>query len=99
MVYLCCVYILNVQHHIDTVVLKAARKEILVFRERLKRRQACTFETKTLGLVSIQTVRHLCYITLSLKDCLRNSSFRKHLEMGICPEKYFFLTTKANAKG
>ena len=28
---MCCVYIRNVQHHIAPAVLKAARKEILVF--------------------------------------------------------------------
>ena len=57
----CCVYIRNVQHHIDPIVLKAARKAILVFhiREQLRLRQARTFETKTPGLVSIQTVWHL----------------------------------------
>ena len=58
---MCCVYIRNVQHHIDPVVLKAARKEILVFhiREQLRLRQARAFENKTPGLVLIQTVWHL----------------------------------------
>ena len=28
---MCCVFIRNVQHHIETVILNAARKEILVF--------------------------------------------------------------------
>ena len=28
---MCCVYIRNVQNHIDPAVLKAARKEILIF--------------------------------------------------------------------
>ena len=48
---MCCVYISNVQHHIETAILNAAREEILVFhnREQLHVRlvQACTFETKT----------------------------------------------------
>ena len=37
---MCCVYIRNVQHQIDPAVLKAARKEILVFhiREQLRLR-------------------------------------------------------------
>ena len=58
---MCCVYIRNVQHHIGPIVLKAARKEISVFhiREQLRLSQARTFETKTPGLVSIQTVWHL----------------------------------------
>ena len=52
------VYKRNVPHHIDPAVHKAARKEILVFylREQLRLRQACIFEAKTSGLVSIQTV-------------------------------------------
>ena len=47
-----CVYMRNVQHHIDTAMLKAARKDILVFhiREQLRLTQACTFETKTSGI-------------------------------------------------
>ena len=56
---MCCVYICNIQHHIDPAVLKAARKRFkLVFhiRDQLRPRQACTFETKTSGLVSMQTV-------------------------------------------
>ena len=62
---MCCVYIRNVQHHIETAVLNAAWKEILVFHNReqlhvhVRLRQACTFETKTSGRVSIQTVWHL----------------------------------------
>ena len=61
---MCCVYMRNIQHHIDPIVLKAARKEILVFhiREQLRFRQARTFETKTAGLVSIQTVCHLNFV-------------------------------------
>ena len=61
---MCCVYIRNVQHHIDTAILKADRKEILVFhiREQLRFRQARTFETKASGLVSIQTVWHLHFV-------------------------------------
>ena len=57
------VYIHNVQHHIETAILNAARKEILLFhiREQLhvRVRQACTFEIKTSDLVTIQTVWHL----------------------------------------
>ena len=58
---MCCVYIRNDHHHIDPVVLKAARKEFLVFhiREQLRLRQDRTFETKKPGLVSIQAVWHL----------------------------------------
>ena len=63
---MCCVYIRNVQHHIETAILNAARKEILVFHNReqlhVRLRQACTFETKTSGLVSIQTVWHLNFV-------------------------------------
>ena len=48
--YMCYVYISNFQHHIETAIVNAARKEILVFhnREQLHVRlsQACTFETK-----------------------------------------------------
>ena len=55
---MCCMFIHNVQPHIDSAVLKAARKEILVFHihEQLRLRRACTCETKTSGLVSIQTI-------------------------------------------
>ena len=69
----CPACIRNVQHHIDPIVLKAAREEILEFhiREKLRLRQARTFETKTPGLVSIQTVWHLT--SLLLKACFRNS--------------------------
>ena len=35
-------------------------------------RQACTFETKTSGLISIQTVWHLIFVIV---DSFRNSSF------------------------
>ena len=46
----CCLYIRNVQHHIETAILNAARKEILVFHNReqlhVRLRQACNFETK-----------------------------------------------------
>ena len=60
------VYIHNVQHHIETAILNAARKEILVFhiREQLhvRLRQACTFEIKTSDLISIQTVWHLSLV-------------------------------------
>ena len=61
---MCCMYIRNVQHHIDTAILKAARKESFVFYicEQLRLRKACTFETKTSGLVSIQTVWHLHFV-------------------------------------
>ena len=70
---MCCVYIRNVQHHIDTAILKAASKEIVVFhiREQLRLRQACTFETKTLGLSKLFG----SYVSLLLKDCFRHSSF------------------------
>ena len=61
-----CVYIRNVQLHIETAILNAARKEILVFHNReqlhVGLRQACTFETKTSGQVSIQTVWHVHFI-------------------------------------
>ena len=52
------VYVLRVQHHIDPAVLKAARKDILIFHicEQIRFRHACTFQTKTPGLVLIQTV-------------------------------------------
>ena len=57
---MCCVYIRNVQNRIDTAIHNAASKEILVhvlhIREQLRLRLACTFETKTSGLVSIQFV-------------------------------------------
>ena len=53
---MCCVYIRNVQHQIEAAILKALGKG---FREQLRLRQACTFETKTLGLDSIHTVKHL----------------------------------------
>ena len=60
---MCCVYIRNVQHHIETAILNAARKESVVFHNceqlHVRLRKACTFETKTSGLVSIQTVWHL----------------------------------------
>ena len=60
------VYIHNVQHHIETAILNAARKEILAFHNReqlqVRLRQACTFETKTSDLVSIQTVWHLNFV-------------------------------------
>ena len=63
---MCCEYIRKVQHHIETAVLNAGRKEILVLHNReqlhVRLRQACTFETKTSGLVSIQTVRHLNFV-------------------------------------
>ena len=61
---MCCVYIRNVLHHIDTAILKTAGKEILEFhiREQLRLRQAYTFETKTSGPVSIQTVWHLNFV-------------------------------------
>ena len=63
---MCCVYVRNVQHKIETAILNAARKEILVFHNReklhVRLRQACTFETKTSGLVSIQTVWHLNFV-------------------------------------
>ena len=66
-----CVYKRNVQHHIDPIVLKAAtyrRKEIWVFhiREQLRLRQVRTFETKTPGLVSIQTVWHLNIVIVEI---------------------------------
>ena len=65
---MCCVYIRNVQHHIGTDILNAATKEILVFHNReqlhvhVRLIQACTLETKTSGLVSIQTVWHLDFV-------------------------------------
>ena len=56
----------NVQHHIETTILNADRKEILVFHNReqlhVRLKQACTFETKTSDLVSIQTVWHLNFV-------------------------------------
>ena len=63
---MCCVHIHNVQHTIETAILNAARKEILVFHNReqlyVRLRQACNFETKTLGLISIQFVWHLNFV-------------------------------------
>ena len=57
------VYTHNDQHHIETAILNAARKEILVFHNceqlHVRLKQACTFETKTSDLVSIQTVWYL----------------------------------------
>ena len=51
---------------VETVILNAARKEILVFHNReqlqVRLRQACTFETKMSDLVSIQTVWHLNFV-------------------------------------
>ena len=62
---ICCVFIRNVRHHIETAI-NAARKEILVFHNReqlhVRLRQAYNFETKTSGLVSIQTVWHLNFV-------------------------------------
>ena len=80
---MCCVYIRNVQHHIDTAMLKAARKEILVFhiREQLRLRQACTFETKYVGAGLDTNCLALTF------RYFRKSSFGKHLEMIKCPEK------------
>ena len=50
---MCCVYLRNVQHHIETAIVIAAWKEILVFHNReqlhVRLRQACTFETKNVG--------------------------------------------------
>ena len=65
---MCCVYIRNVQHHVETAILNAARKEILVFHNREQLQCTCRaqtslhFETKTSGLVSIQTVWHLNFV-------------------------------------
>ena len=63
---MCCVYIRNVQHHIETAILNAAAKAILVFHNHeqlhLRLGLACTFETKMSGLVSIQTVWHLNFV-------------------------------------
>ena len=64
---MCCVFIRNVQHHIETVILNAARKEILVFhnREQLhvgSDKLALLRQKKTSGLVSIQTVWHLNFV-------------------------------------
>ena len=68
MTYGVCVYIRNVQHHIDPVVLNAAWNDIWVVHicEQLRLRQACTFETKTSGLVSIQTFWHLHVIIVEI---------------------------------
>ena len=64
----CCVYIRNVQHHIETAILNAA----LVFHNReqlhVRLRQACNFETKTSGLVSIQTVCYLNFVIVERKQ-------------------------------
>ena len=43
---MCCVYIRNVQHHIAPAVLKAARKEILVFHIREQHMQTCVVVLK-----------------------------------------------------
>ena len=61
-----CICIRNVKHHIETAILNAASKKILVFHNReqlhVRLRQACNFETKTSGLVSTQTVCHLNFV-------------------------------------
>ena len=69
---MCCVYIRNVQHHIDSIVLKAVRKEILVFhiREQLRLRQTRTFETK---MVWSRSKLFGTLTSLLLKYCFRNS--------------------------
>ena len=61
--FMCCVYIRNVQHHIETAILNAAMKEILVFHNR-EHQTSLQFEIKTSGLVSIQTVWHLNFVTV-----------------------------------
>ena len=67
---MCCVYIRNVQHHIDTAMLKAARQEILVLhiREQLWFRQdkPALLRQKPRGLSRSKLFG--TYISLLLKD-------------------------------
>ena len=96
--YMCCVYIRNVQHHIETATRNAARKKMLVFHNReqlhVRFRQACTFETKTSGLGSIQIVWHYNFVIV--ERLFYKHFMLKHFER---KKKHFFLTTKVNDKG
>ena len=96
---MCCVYIRNVQHHIETaMILNTDRKEILVFynREQLhvRLRQACTFETKTTGLAGLD---QNC-LALKFRYCGKIVSETVQFEKTSKEKNTFFLTTKANAK-
>ena len=67
-------YKCNVQHRLDPAILNALRIKIFVFhiRDQLRFRRACTFDTKTSGLVSIKTVWHLNVVLL--KGCFKPHS-------------------------